>query len=362
MDFAKFNCQLITPAFMYGTNSNFPELRPSEFKGMMRFWWRAIKANNNIDSLKKEEAKLFGGTGKGEGKSKFIIRLSYDHKKLKSFISSDLRRTYNLKWSFNKYKRSLVGTNSGIGYLFFSVYRDFFIRDDFNLTVKLSTLDMKNKRSVLASFWLSVFLGGFGSRSRRGGCNISITKVENVSSDIDFLPKAKTKEELGKWLNKNIEIIRNILNASNSGNKAKYPNLNNAKIVILDPKTSWIDSFTEMGNRYLKYRLENRRKLWSMASFGMPVIHNRPKTRMVPYDERGRISDKMASPLIFKTIKSGNCFFPVVIQLNTNMPKIGKELKSTRWSPSKENDIKFPEKNFDQFLDSLGNQTEVLNL
>jgi hypothetical protein len=105
-----------------------------------------------------------------------------------------------------------------------------------------------------------------------------------------------------------------------------------------------------------------------MASFGMPVIHNSPKMRMVPYSNEKRISDKMASPLIFKTIKSGNYFFPVVIQLNTNMPKIGKEPrkyengKKKKWSKAKMHNIKDPEISFDQFFDSLGKQTEVLNL
>jgi len=43
-----FECEVITPMFMAGADGRKPELRPSEFKGMMRFWWRAAKAMDNI--------------------------------------------------------------------------------------------------------------------------------------------------------------------------------------------------------------------------------------------------------------------------------------------------------------------------
>ncbi len=69
------SCEIITPMFMAGADGKIPELRPSEFKGMMRFWWRAVKAEDDIEKLKKEEAKIFGGTGEGEGKSKVKIEL-----------------------------------------------------------------------------------------------------------------------------------------------------------------------------------------------------------------------------------------------------------------------------------------------
>ncbi|MGC8872690.1 MAG: type III-B CRISPR module RAMP protein Cmr1, partial [Caldimicrobium sp.] len=66
-------CKIITPMFMAGADRSNPELRPSEFKGMMRFWWRAIRAESDIEKLKKEEAEIFGGTGEKEGKSKVRI-------------------------------------------------------------------------------------------------------------------------------------------------------------------------------------------------------------------------------------------------------------------------------------------------
>lgn len=49
---------------MAGADGRTPELGPSEFKGMMRFWWRAVKAEDDIAKLKKEENGIFGGTGR----------------------------------------------------------------------------------------------------------------------------------------------------------------------------------------------------------------------------------------------------------------------------------------------------------
>ncbi|MCX7870024.1 MAG: type III-B CRISPR module RAMP protein Cmr1 [bacterium] len=67
-------CKLITPMFMAGSDKETTELRPTEFKGMIRWWWRAIKAEDNIQKLKKEEAEIFGSIEK-EGKSKLYIRI-----------------------------------------------------------------------------------------------------------------------------------------------------------------------------------------------------------------------------------------------------------------------------------------------
>jgi len=47
---------MITPLFMAGADGKTPELRPPSFKGMMRFWWRAMRAENDIDALGQAES------------------------------------------------------------------------------------------------------------------------------------------------------------------------------------------------------------------------------------------------------------------------------------------------------------------
>ncbi|SHO81241.1 CRISPR-associated RAMP Cmr1 [hydrothermal vent metagenome] len=48
-----FECETITPIFMYGADATIPELRPASIKGVMRFWWRAIHGDLKLDELKE---------------------------------------------------------------------------------------------------------------------------------------------------------------------------------------------------------------------------------------------------------------------------------------------------------------------
>ncbi len=142
METITFKCEVITPMFMGGADRNSVELRPSEFKGMMRFWWRAIKAENNIQKLKEEESKIFGGTGEGEGRSKVLIKIKPLNVSEGEYWPLPHRRNFKKK-CFN------VGSQFKVELSFKDIDENFF-----------SNL-----------FILTTLLGGFGGRSRRGfGC------------------------------------------------------------------------------------------------------------------------------------------------------------------------------------------------
>lgn len=68
-----FECESITPMFMYGADGKTPELRPASIKGVMRFWWRAIHGDLPLYKLKKQEDEIFGSTDK---RSSFSIKIS----------------------------------------------------------------------------------------------------------------------------------------------------------------------------------------------------------------------------------------------------------------------------------------------
>ncbi len=93
-------CNLIPPMFMAGADNKTPELRPSEFKGMMRWWWRAIKAEDNIEKLRKEEAQIFGGTGEKEGKSKIKIVVTLDKPINGNDISTEIKNYEGIKYLY----------------------------------------------------------------------------------------------------------------------------------------------------------------------------------------------------------------------------------------------------------------------
>ncbi|WP_347489264.1 type III-B CRISPR module RAMP protein Cmr1 [Desulfoscipio sp. XC116] len=61
------HCKLISPMLSYGANSEQPELRTAELKGLVRFIYRLCKLNpncNDVQKLYKEESTLFGNTDK----------------------------------------------------------------------------------------------------------------------------------------------------------------------------------------------------------------------------------------------------------------------------------------------------------
>jgi len=66
-----FECENISVE-MGGANPNNHEIRPASFKGIMRFWWRAINGDLSLKELKNQEDEIFGSTKK---KSSFSIKI-----------------------------------------------------------------------------------------------------------------------------------------------------------------------------------------------------------------------------------------------------------------------------------------------
>jgi len=353
-------CKVITPMFMTGADGRTPELRPSEFKGMMRFWWRAIKAEDKIDKLQKEEAKLFGGTGNGERKSKISIKVIYNSKELEEKFIGE-----NIKNEFIKSK------NYGLAYLFYSTFSlkargepviRKYIKPDFPFQINFSSFDEKALKEALASFWLSVYLGGFGTRARRGGGNISIEKVEGNTFTIDFIPEgASTKGELWRWFVKNVNRVKETIPTGTLCRK--YSNLKEAFVFILDCKPYWTEALNFIGNEYKSFREKKKSDVWRTPAFGMPVMHRRFRKfreRFVPYKGNRRLSERRSSPLIFKVIKAENLYFPIIVKLSGDIVYdggIGREERQDKWSLISKRSI--DDSILDEFLNSLKDKVEV---
>ncbi|MCX7735064.1 MAG: hypothetical protein N2254_09990, partial [bacterium] len=112
-----------------------------------------------------------------------------------------------------------------------------------------------------------------------------------------------------------------------------------AKILIFDPYEDWKGALDFLGGNYMKFRRELRRdkSVQDLSAFGMPIIFSLSgfKRRLVPYDLKNgkkRLSERWASPVIFKVIKSkNNKYFPVVISLKPGGVKFfGEEKKEKK--------------------------------
>ena len=157
-----FECESITPMFMYGADGKTPELRPASIKGVMRFWWRAIHGNLSLSELKKKESEIFGSTDK---KSSFRIRIK--HQTLKTENINPL--PHKLRNGKPIFKMNSFQTNQ--------TFKIIFTGNNLDLVENL--------------FKLSTILGGFGQRSRRGFGSIKIVgdEVLTSSESIDKLIK-----------------------------------------------------------------------------------------------------------------------------------------------------------------------------
>lgn len=157
-----FDLETITPLFMAGADGKTPELRPPSFKGMMRFWWRAMRAEDDIEKLSKDEAAIFGGTKVGEGKSKVSIKLIYE-----SMKASDLSL---LPHKNARFRLRAIETKQKFKCILH-------IQDQYQ---KVATAALK----------LSLLLGGMGKRSRRGFGSLSYKRFEDYNEIIKEIEQA----------------------------------------------------------------------------------------------------------------------------------------------------------------------------
>ena len=304
MENITLKCRVITPMFMAGADRRGVELRPSEFKGMMRFWWRAIKAEDNIEDLRKKEAEIFGGTGEREGKSKITIKVYPQPKD--NDIGKNLKNDFQLEWRFDGRTNSLIGRDAGIGYLLYSTVlsgkeREY-IKPNFQFFIEISSYDENSFKNALASLWASIYLGGFGTRARRGAGNIIVEEVEGDSKELDFIPKGENASKIFEWLKSNLDKCFSIIKCNNNF-CTKYTNLSFSRIIISNEIFSdWKLVLNDIGKIYAEFRKNHKREIFDIAAFGLPITH--------------KISGRRASPLLIKIISFKEKFYWIVLRLS----------------------------------------------
>jgi CRISPR-associated protein Cmr1 len=351
--------------FMAGADGKTPELRPSEFKGMMRFWWRAIRADDNIEELRKDEARIFGGSGEDQGKSKVIIKVYPQPSN--QFLGTNLKEDFGLQWRYNRNINSLEGRDVGIGYLLYSTVLPHqekkYIKANYQFNIELSSYDKESFKNALASLWASIYLGGFGTRARRGAGNIIVEAIDGSANELDFVSKGNTTDGVFKWIISNLNQCFSIINNGNPKNFCtKYSNLSFSRIIISNQLFSdWKAALNDIGKIYAEFRTRHKNKIFYTAVFGLPVVHRNRGVTVKGIKGREEFS-RRSSPIIFKIIKSGEYYFWCVIRLSGEFLEEGAVIKA---HVTQEPDYKL----IDEFWNKLKNkgqefilsQPEILN-
>src|SRR6266700_4736348 len=188
-----FTLRTLTPLFLAGADQTTAELRAPTFRGLMRYWYRAliggmVGANErSLSQVMEAETAIFGAT---DTRSTVAIRIFDVSERPKEFIE---RTAINIagKWRA-----------TGKGYLLWSMARSgkvergnlkparwFFPPGTiFRLTLSAQSDDDSRFKQAIAAFWLLINLGSVGSRSRRCAGSIVVSKhVETTPSPLRFL-------------------------------------------------------------------------------------------------------------------------------------------------------------------------------
>ena len=274
-----FLLETITPLFMSGADGKTLELRPSAFKGMMRFWWRAVRAESNIENLWKEEAKIFGAADEKFGRSKIKITLNPQqvkeskYKPLPHHTGDSSCKFLPSCGSRSNPKRCSKG------------FRLSCINPGTTFDIILES--WKNIELYKNTFIISTILGGLGKRSRRGFGSIKIIKINKETLDFSYSLES-ILQLLMSFNNLNFELRNQIIINKNSG--GDYP---------------WIKTIR------LGKEENNFEKL--LKKIG-EATHNFKNPALGFSDRQGRL----ASPVFVSMIKtSENKYRPIITTLNT---------------------------------------------
>jgi CRISPR-associated protein Cmr1 len=287
-----FDLEFITPAFIGGANQQ-AELRPASFVGLLRWWWRALKGECNIENLRAEEVKIFGGIAKNLRKEE-----------IKMASPVYLRMEGNIRKGRDLTNECRL--NAGLGYLYHFVTvrgKREFIEPGSRIKLTLIGKDEFLKHYI-ASLWALIFLGGVGSRSRRGGGNLRVVSYEPKDLVEDLEISFTPTDNLREWLIENIKNAKKLVGSSNTScdkySNLPYPKNGDIKLEISKTKfNTWYEALNDIGKEFMKFRSENKQSVFDAAVFGFSVI--RGKGLFVEAKEKIK---RRSSPVIIKVVKN----------------------------------------------------------
>lgn len=340
--------ETVTPLFLGGSNPRGePELRAPSFRGVMRFWLRALLGGvlgDNPQKIFEHESKVFGST---QFASPVVVRVQ--HQKPSSVGYSQISQNH-----------------TGIGYLFFGArgFRDEperkAIQNGFKFTCTISlragAKDPKTLQAAYASLWLLTHLGGLGMRSRKGGGNLQVVSTNWNEPSLPPLPlQAKTPEQLRKELRDGLTLLREwaVNNFDGSLNPpfqnppafdVLHPNL--CSIFVVNQQFSgWAEALNAFGqamqqfrNRYnpdysnVKAVIQGKGQLQPVkrAAFGLPIVfYFRSLNERATLE--GAEHDRRSSPLLVRVTRlaNGECTLVVTLFRSPLLPT-GERLQLRR--------------------------------
>lgn len=305
-----FEIETITPMFLSGADQSKAELRAASIKGLLRFWWRALQAESDLDELRKKEARIFGSSDeKLGGGSSFSIRV-ITHGDLKptkdKFLSNP---QYQVQVEDKTYKINILEYLAYGTYEYVKKQGNVFTREHYPAKTKFDIVvnfaDETWKNEVLKTFYVWCIFGGIGSRSRNGFGSINIVNIEKALEDIKDILSVKTpykKENLNKLINGN--------------SLASYPSFTKGTKLFIAKQafSAAFDSLADIGKIYKKGRnsLEKKHYFEKRQYIGSPIVE---KNETNAKNETKSFLDRHAKPYFIKIAKEEDKYRAYILYL-----------------------------------------------
>ncbi len=316
----EFTLEILTPMFLGGANPQDAELRAASIKGALRFWWRALQAETNINDLRRRENEIFGGSEGDSGqKSRVKIEVETDLKP----VLEDLPKgtTYPVK-HFNLgiihyLSYGLYEYQRGAGNVY--VKKHFKPGKSFKIILFLSGLsDDDNKKEVLKAFKALIRFGGLGAKSRNGFGSLNLV---NSNPKLNDFP----------------ENFQNDL--------VKYTAFSReSRLFVFSEHNSWQDALSEIGMTYRNARLslEKKHTFYKRGYLGRPIEakfekipnfirngrHTKPYFLHVSKTQSGKYQGQILYlPYRFYEENKHNDFMKVCEEFNKNLGVEAKNVK-----------------------------------
>lgn len=306
-----FEIETITPMFLAGADQSKAELRAASIKGLLRFWWRALQAETDIDKLRNRESQIFGAPDEKIGGSSFSIRVVQEES-LKT--SKDSLPKQNISVT-SKGKTFPVNILEYLAYGTCEynrevkkniMTRDYIMpRQKFNILLYIK--EEKYASELLKSLFVFNLFGGVGSRSRNGFGSFAIANNEEafelIGADLSISQP---------YFSDNLKKLINQVDTSSYSSFSQETKVYKTKTAY----DTWDKALWEIGKIYRGIRsgdikkenqpFENKHFYEKRQYIGSPIIADKQEKSFL---------ERHAKPYFMKIAKEENKFRSYILYL-----------------------------------------------
>lgn len=358
--------ETVTPMFMGGINPNGPpELRPASFRGVLRWWLRAlvpakasVEHQVKLDEVRRVETSVFGET---DHASPIIVRVRGQPRANHNFILPERSALNYLWYGLYTRTRSRREGNRNVQNVQMRYRPPFQPGEQFKLI--LQTRPARTDHSAAfeqacRALWAMVTLGGLGARSRRGSGILTVRDVEgDWPAELPDLRLARAGS-INELLERLPQGLRQLhgprLDRKSYPEPLPYANLRPDRYILVVFEKSWPDwesALSQMGQAFRAFRSRRDPDYQTVknfirtgrinqsverAAFGLPLpFYYRSLTGRKATVE-GKGFERLASPLHFRLwqLANGQVAAGFILFRSPLLPK-GKDHLALRSGPDR---------------------------